>query len=286
MKTLTHTKTNSTQTSTSVMPRFVAVVHLPALPGDPCYNGQQSLQEVYRYALADAHALIDGGVDAIIVENFGSAPFHKGTREDRIPPHQLACITYVCAQIKKMAPQVMLGVNCLRNDAYSALAIAHAVGANFIRVNVHTGAYVTDQGLIEGEAVHTLQYRRSLGAEHIQIWADVLVKHASPLAPTDLYHAAQDCVLRGHADAIIITGAATGAYVDLEQLSQIESLAQKYSFYLGSGVTAKQVENIPRFMQGMIIGTALKTNGQVKAPVNLKQVSQMKRCIDTLYTQN
>ena len=278
------TKNKVTQMSTHTMPRFVAVVHLPALPGDPCYRGQQTLQEVYRYALDDARALVDGGVDAIIVENFGSAPFHKGNREDPIPPHQLACITYVCAHIKQFAPQVMLGVNCLRNDAYSALAIAHAVGADFIRVNVHTGAYVTDQGLIEGEAVHTLQYRRSLGAEHIQIWADVLVKHASPLAAVDLYQAAQDCILRGHADAIIITGSATGAHVNLEQLSQIKSLAHEYPFYLGSGVTATQVANIPNFMQGMIIGTALKTDGQVKAPVNLKRVSHMKACIDRLYT--
>ena len=40
----------------------------------------------------------------------------------------------------------------LRNDARAALAVAAATGAAFIRVNVHAGAVVADQGILEGEA--------------------------------------------------------------------------------------------------------------------------------------
>ena len=256
-------------------PCFVAVVHLPALPGDPCCPPDQTLAKVYQHALQDSQTLIQAGVDAIIVENFGSAPFHKGTHDDPIPPHQVACMTHVCTLIKQQAPHIKLGVNCLRNDAYAALGIAHAVGADFIRVNVHTGAYVTDQGLIQAQTAHTLQYRRSLGASHIQIWADVLVKHATPLAPVTLYQAAQDCMKRGHADAIIITGSATGSGVDLEALARIESLAKECPFYLGSGVTVEQIPHIPSYMSGMIVGTALKKDGPVHNMVELEPLQAL-----------
>ena len=37
-------------------------------------------------------------------------------------------------------------MNVLRNDAAAALSIAAVAGATFIRVNVHTGAVVADQG--------------------------------------------------------------------------------------------------------------------------------------------
>ncbi len=74
-------------------------------------------------------------------------------------------------------------MNVLRNDALAALGVAVAAGADFIRVNVHTGAMLTDQGIIQGEADQTLRMRRYLNAERIQIFADVLVKHAVPLGP-------------------------------------------------------------------------------------------------------
>ena len=71
----------------------------------------------------------------------------------------------------------------LRNDADAALAVAVAVGAAFLRVNVHTGARVTDQGLVEGDAATTMRTRRALGATAVEVWADVDVKHSAPLAP-------------------------------------------------------------------------------------------------------
>ena len=83
------------------------------------------------------------------------------------------------------SPGIAIGINVLRNDARAALAIAAVVGAACIRVNVHTGARVTDQGLVEGRAAETLRLRRALGAESVAIWADVNVKHSAPLGPRD-----------------------------------------------------------------------------------------------------
>src|SRR6266542_325886 len=160
------------------------MVHLKPLPGAPLVGG--SLDAVIDAALRDARAIASGGADGIIVENFGDRPFFA----TRVPPETIAAMTRAIVEIAA-AVRLPLGVNVLRNDARAALAIAAAVGASFIRVNVHTGAMVTDQGIIEGDAAETLRYRTRIAAD-VAIFADTHVKHATPLANVDVVQSAKD----------------------------------------------------------------------------------------------
>lgn len=218
------------------------------------------------HAVADAEALREGGIDGIVVENFGSIPFAKGDAGSTLPPHQVAAITRAVLEIRQRF-EGPIGVNCLRNDARSALGIAAATGANFIRVNVHVGAYVTDQGLIEGEAHMTLRSRAELGAE-VAILADVLVKHATPLAPLTPEDATEDTVKRGLADGVIVTGRATGAPVDAGLLAAVGRAAGSAPVYIGSGLTVEAASVLAPLCDGAIVGTAFKRDGQVRAPVD------------------
>ena len=147
----------------------------------------------------EATALAAGGVDAIIIENFFDAPFAK----DQVDPAVVSAMSLVAQRIMGMVP-VPVGINVLRNDAKSALAIATNVGAPFIRVNVLTGVMATDQGIIEGCAHELLRYRQQLGSD-VKIFADVLVKHARPLGSPNLTTAVQETIERGLADAIILS---------------------------------------------------------------------------------
>ncbi len=61
-------------------PALVGVLHLLPLPGAP--SPGPGLEAVEARALADLRALVDGGADGVILENFGDAPFAK----DRVPP--------------------------------------------------------------------------------------------------------------------------------------------------------------------------------------------------------
>ena len=153
---------------------FIGVVHLPPLPGSPGWRGD--MEAVLVQAQKEAHLLAEGGADGIIVENFGDAPFATG----HVGPHTVAAMTLaVQAVMERVALPV--GINMLRNDPYSALAVAVATGARFIRANVHYGVMVAEEGLIQGRADETLRYRRALGADQkVKIFADVLVKHAVP----------------------------------------------------------------------------------------------------------
>ncbi|MFO7563872.1 MAG: BtpA/SgcQ family protein [Enhygromyxa sp.] len=250
---------------------LIGVVHLLALPGDPAHESG-GFAAAYERARADAEALVEAGVDGLIIENFGSAPFVKGCAGDRIPGHQAAALTCVALACKPLG--VALGVNCLRNDAHTALGIAAACELDFIRVNVHTGAYVTDQGVIEGEAAATLRYRAALGAA-VEIWADVLVKHAAPLAPLDAETATHDCLDRGLADAVIVSGTATGAPVDPELLRRVRVAAGAKPVVIGSGLTLQNAEALLAQADAAIVGTWLKRDGLVQNPVDLARAKQL-----------
>ena len=188
----------------------IGMVHLLPLPGSPRWAGE--MDQVLERAVCDAQALARGGMDGLIVENFGDAPFCK----DRVEPHTVSAMTLAVAAVRD-AVQIPVGVNVLRNDSRSAMAIAAVTGASFIRVNVHTGAMVTDQGIVEGRAHDTLRYRRELGAD-VKLLADVLVKHATPLGALSIERAARDAAYRGLADAVIVTGVGTGQPTEVEDV--------------------------------------------------------------------
>ncbi len=225
------------------------MIHLQALPGAPLFR---SLDEVMAHALRDARAIADGGCDGFVIENFGDRPFTRG----RVEAETIAAMTRVIAEVTREV-RLPFGVNVLRNDALSALGIAAATGAAFIRVNVHTGAAVTDQGIIEGDAYATLRKRAALAPE-VLVFADYLVKHATPMGEVS----PKDLRLRGLADAVIVTGSETGAAADPSRLADLRALLDDTPLLLGSGLTA---ENAASFgdADGAIVGTSLKTDGVV-----------------------
>jgi membrane complex biogenesis BtpA family protein len=248
---------------------LIGVVHLPAMPGDPAYQ-RGGFEAVLDAARRDAEALAEGGVDAIIVENFGSAPFPKGTPEQPTPPHQIAAIARAASICRETG--LPIGVNVLRNDVRAALGIAAACGAAFVRVNVHVGAYVTDQGLIEGRAFETLRYRRELDASHVAIFADVRVKHATPLAPVPVRTEVGDCLVRGGADAVVVTGTGTGQPVSSELLDEVRAAAKSAPIFIGSGLDPAGAEELAPRVHGAIVGTWVKEGGDVRAPVDRARV--------------
>lgn len=249
---------------------ITGVIHVPALPGDPASQGA-GFSDVLEFALRDLEALVSGGVDAIILENFGSAPFPKGDASARVEPHVVALLAILVERARGLC-DLPIGVNCLRNDVISALGIAAASGANFVRVNIHTGAYVTDQGLIEGEAERSLRYRGRLAAHDVAILADVLVKHATPLAPVTATQATHDTLDRGMADAVIVTGSATGAGVDEALLTEVSDAAGGRPVLIGSGLSLENASTLAPLATGAIVGTAFKADGKVRAPVDAARV--------------
>ncbi|MBR8837628.1 MAG: BtpA/SgcQ family protein [Stigonema ocellatum SAG 48.90 = DSM 106950] len=245
---------------------IIGVVHLLPLPTSPRWGG--SLKAVIDRAEQEATALSSGGVDGIIVENFFDAPFTK----NQVDPAVVSAMTVVVQRIQNLVP-LPVGINVLRNDAKSAMAIATCVKAQFIRVNVLTGVMATDQGLIEGEAHHLLRYRRELGSD-VKILADVLVKHAHPLGSVNLTTAVQDTIERGLADAVILSGWATGNPPNLEDLELASSVANDTPVFIGSGASAENIATLMQAVDGVIVSSSLKRHGNRSQPIDPIRVSQ------------
>ena len=245
---------------------IIGVVHLLPLPASPRWGG--SLKAVIDRAEQEATALASGGVDGIIVENFFDAPFAK----DRVDPAVVSAMSLIVQRLMQLVT-VPIGINVLRNDAQSAMAIATCVQAHFIRVNVLTGVMATGQGLIEGQAHQLLRYRRELGSD-VKILADVLVKHARPLGSPNLTTAVQETIERGLADGVILSGWATGSPPSLEDLELATAAANGTPVFIGSGA---DWENIPTLIQaadGVIVSSSLKRHGRIEQPVDPIRVSR------------
>ncbi|WP_101297619.1 BtpA/SgcQ family protein [Halegenticoccus soli] len=254
----------------------IGMVHLLPLPGSPRFDGDR--ERIRERAVRDAEALESGGVDAVAVENFGDAPFYP----DDVPKHVVASMTGHVAAVADAA-DLPVGVNVLRNDAEAALSVAAATGADFVRVNVHTGARVTDQGVVEGRAHETMRLRERLEAD-VRVLADVDVKHSAPLAPRGAAETVAETIDRGLADGIIASGAGTGRAVDLDRLEAIaarrDELDSEAPVFVGSGATPETVADLLAVADGVVVGTALKEGGETTNPVDADRVARFVAAAD------
>jgi membrane complex biogenesis BtpA family protein len=248
---------------------LIGMVHLLPLPGSARWAG--SMTDVVDAALADARALVDNGMDALLVENHGDAPFTTG----RVDASAVAAMAVAADAIRRAIPHVPLGINVLKNDARSALGIAIAVGAAFVRVNVHAGAVLADQGVVHSDAHGTLRERRLLGADRIRIFADVQGKHAVPLAPVELEQEARDLVHRGLADALIVTGRATGDPTPLGDVKRVRGAVPDVPVLVGSGVTPEAIAETLSVADAVIVGTSVKHGGDVRKAVDPARVRRL-----------
>jgi uncharacterized protein len=243
---------------------IIGMLHLPALPGSPM--NELSTDVIRDHVLKDAEALATGGVDGLNLENFGDVPFYPR----KVPAHTVAFMTVIALEVRR-AVDLPLGINVLRNDAESAIAIAFAADAQFIRVNIHSGARVTDQGLIEATAHETLRCRKLLGS-NVKIFADADVKHSSALGAIDLKDEVEELIGRACADAVIVTGRATGKHTAIADLIAAKEAAGAVPVLAGSGIDISDVAEVLKIADGLIVGTAFKFDGVTSHAVDVERV--------------
>jgi uncharacterized protein len=245
---------------------IIGVIHFLPLPGTPraC-----TLSEVMERALFDAHQLEQAGVRKVIIENFGDAPFRNGPVE----PHIIAMMTSIAIAIRNET-NLDLGINVLRNDSFAALAIASACNASFIRVNIHTGASWTDQGLIQGNAYSTLMYRKQLSSS-TNIAADIFVKHGSPAGNLEIVDVAKDTIYRGLADHIILTGSGTGMPTKIGDVQLLRDTIPDADIWIGSGVNPDNINDFIQFANSAIVGTYFHKNSDITEPLCRDRVNRL-----------
>jgi len=230
---------------------IIGMVHLLALPESPGFGG--SVEQIYTRALREAAVLEEAGVDALIVENFGDEPHQIGNLSS-VPAALMAALLREVVG----AVSIPVGVNVQFNAWEQEMALAYACGASFIRAEVFVDTVVMAQGIVHPCCVELTRMRKRLGAD-VQIWAGVQTKYTQNLVPQPLTQSAKDAVSAG-ADALIVTGAATGAATPLESVAAVKEVVH-VPVVVGSGTTIDNVEKVLEIADGAIVGSALKEGG-------------------------
>ena len=244
------------------------VVHLKPLPGSS--GNYLSLDEIIESAQEDVNNLIFGGIDGIIIENFGDTPFVK----DDISKRTLASFTTVVENLE-YDRDIKVGINVLRNDGIAALSIAEATKADFVRINVLNNVMMyTDQGMIEGKAHEIAQFKNSLNKE-IEIYADVFVKHAVPPEGSKIENHTEELIHRAGADIVIVTGDGTGHEINIEDLNKVRDIVPQGKLAIGSGVNEENIEQYVDLADILIIGTSFKVDNDVSKRVDQRSVEQL-----------
>lgn len=239
------------------------MIHVPPFPGSS--SSSRPMTDVLEWCVRDAANLVANGFTGLVVENYWDTPFAKG----RVDPHVVSALTVVVQTLRDEFPDVQLGVNVLRNDAHSSLAIATITGSQFIRVNVLSYARLTDQGIIEGVGYELSRYKHLLGST-AEVWADVDVKHSVGLAPVPVAEQVADQLHRGGASKVIFSGAHTGDQTDLGVVQSLveDGILNPDQAVVGSGTTVDNVGQFLPYARHFIVGTSLKEDGLTHKPVD------------------
>jgi membrane complex biogenesis BtpA family protein len=243
------------------------MIHLGALPGTPA--AKLGLAEIEKQAVREAKLLRDAGVHGLMMENMHDTPYLRA----RVGPEIVAAMAVIARAIKEIS-RLPCGVQVLAGANVEAMAVAHAAGLDFIRAEGFAFAHVADEGFIQSSAAELLRFRRSIGAENVQVWTDVKKKHSSHAITADVdigetAHAVE--FMRG--DAVIVTGTVTG---DAPKPADLLAVKQKTRLpaYLGSGVTAKNLEIFFADADGFIVGSEFKRGGHWAEPVDAKRAER------------
>lgn len=233
---------------------IIGTLHLKPLPGSPIYDGQ-GLGKVIESAMKDAKAMISGGINALQIENFNDPSYFP----NESPPETTASLAVVAHEIRKNFPEVPIGI-CLLADPVASIAIAHTIGAQFIRATFFTEAAVDVSGLVTRLPHAILRYRKFLDPS-IKIFADVHIKHSAPLGQRPIEEAAYDAAYF-LADVVIVSGKHTGMPTSLEDVKRVKGRLPDFPVFIGSGINKASVGELFQYADGAIVGSSLKYSGE------------------------
>ena len=247
--------------------KIYGVIHLKGLPGST--SNIFSIDKIVKLAQNDIDTLTAGGIDGLIIENFGDAPFVK----DNLSKRSLVSFATVVSNLD-IDKKLDVGINVLRNDGISALSIAEATDADFVRINVLNNIMYTDQGIIEGKSYDISQFRNTLSKE-IKVFADVFVKHATPPYGAKIENHTKELLERAGADVVIVSGDGTGEETNIEDLQRIRDIVPLGKLAIGSGLNEDNIKKYVGISDIGIIGTDFKLDGILNNPVDLNRVKNL-----------
>ena len=232
-------------------PTVIAALHLPPTLASQ-HPAAQTIEEILDAALKNTEKAVKAGVPALYIQDLGDFPISPTPQ-----PHTIAILSVVGAAIRREFPGLTLGVCMMSHAAKEPLAIAQAIGAQFVRIKVYVGTMVKAEGLIEGCAYEAIQYRSKIKADDIKIIADVYDRTGQPLGRLPLVDEARQASVFGRADGLILTGLSFEESMDM--LKTVRAANFNAPLLLGGGGTAGNIAEVLKVADGVIVSSAFKS---------------------------
>jgi membrane complex biogenesis BtpA family protein len=249
---------------------IIGMAHVPALPGTPRYDSAGGMDRMIETVQEDLKFLVEGGVDAIMFCNEDDRPYtFKAGIE------QIAAMTRVVTELRPT--QLPIGIDFLW-DPKAAIAIAHAVGASFVR-EVLTGTYESDMGLWSPNAGEVLRFRRNIGADNVRVFYNVSPEFASSMGNRPVVKCAQSAVISCLADAILVSGSMAGEEPDVATCKEVKQALKEVPVFLNTGAKYENIVQYLKVVDGAIVGTSFKHGGSTWNRVDPERVKNFMRLV-------
>ena len=237
---------------------IIGMVHLLPLPGSP-FDPGRSPAEVLSAAQRDLEVLLDAGFDAVSVSNEGDRPYATS-----IPQEQLAAFTHV---LSRLTAGLTVPFGCgMLIDPKASLAVAHAVGADFIRLSF--GTMVGSYGVLTEDPAEILRYRHAIGAGDVALYLNLSPHFSTPLDTRPLGEIVRTTVFLCEPDALQVHGAGAGIAPPLEDVAEVRAAAPGTPVIVASGVTLASLPAVLEMADAVSVGTSLKRDGDIWNPVD------------------
>lgn len=247
---------------------IIAMAHFPPLPGQPLYDSRGGVQALLDAVGRDIEVLAHSGVDAVMFCNEGDRPYRT-----KVGPEVPAVMATVITELRRGLP-IPFGVDVLW-DPKASIALAHAVGASFVR-EVFTGTYAGDFGIWDTDPAESLSYRHRIGAGNVKLFFNVTAEFAAPVAPREIGLTARSAVFSSLADAVCVSGAVTGTGVLVGELRAAkDAVGDRTAVIANTGVRPETVAEMLRLVDGCIVGTSLKRDGDTWNEVDPPRVEAL-----------
>ncbi len=258
-------------------PTIIAALHLPPSPAS---NQPTSLpmDQIVEFTLKNTEKAVKAGVQALYIQDLTDLPIAPS-----IQPHTVAYLSVVGAAIRREFPELLLGVCMMAHGGREPLAVAQAIGAQFVRIKVYTGVMVKAEGILQGCAYDAITYRKMINAEDIAILADVYDRTGQPVGEMPLVEAARWASVYCKADGLILTGLSFSE--SMEMLQEVQKAKLEVPLFLGGGANAENVKQALQYCDGIVVSSSFKpvggwTNESILAEWDYERIVQFMQAVN------
>lgn len=252
---------------------IIAMLHLSALPGDPLYGRDGSMQQVLDFAAADLAALQNGGVDAVLFSNEFSLPYQRA-----VSHVTTAAMAFVIGSLSQQI-RVPFGVDVI-SDATASIELAAVTGAHFVR-GTFTGAYVGDGGIQNTDAAATLRRKADLRLYNLRLLFFVNQESDVYINDRDIQSITRSVIFKCAPDGLCVSGESAGTEASDDLLVRVKAVSGKVPVFANTGCNAGNIAEKLSICDGACVGTTFKAGGDFNNHVDINRVAEFMQAVRT-----